>query len=121
MEHLQKVAQVCVGRALGFAGLGIFTATAGLAFDPLLAARTAAIMMTLLTIGLLMKAHGALRRDYRRTELWVMLPQEYRPPKAYAQWIASNVLHDTYLWFAQFTAAITAVTWAIALLLSQIY
>lgn len=118
MEHLHRVAQACVARALGFAGLAIGTVTLGLIYDPLLAARSAAVMMTLLTIGLLIKAHGATRRDYRRTELWLMLPQEHRPPAAYAQWAASTVLRDTYLWFAQFTAALSAVTWGVALLLS---
>lgn len=121
MEHLHKAAQECVGRAVGFAGLGIFTVTAGLVFDPLLAARTAAVMMSLLTVVLLLKAQGAMRRDYRLTELWIMLPQEFRPPKAYAQWAASTVLRDTYMWFAQFAAAVTAVAWVVALILSLFY
>lgn len=118
MEQLQRMAQVSIGRALGFAGLGIFTVSASLASDPLLAARVAAVMMTLLTVTLLIRAHGAMRRDYRRTELWNMLPQEFRPPQAYAQWAASTVLRNAYLWFAQYAAALTAVIWTFVLVLS---
>ena len=50
--------------------------------------------------------------------MWLYLPEEHRPPKAYAQWASATVLRDTYLTFALWTSAIAISMWAIALLLS---
>ena len=42
--------------------------------------------------------------------------KEHRPPEAHAQWASSTVLHETYLTFARWTAAIAIAMWALALL-----
>ena len=43
-----------------------------------------------------------------------MLPKEFRPPEAYAQWAASTVLRDAYFTFAKYTAMISIAMWVIA-------
>ena len=55
--------------------------------------------------------------DYRRTEMWLMLPDDFRPPERYAQWAAATVMRDAYFTFAQYTAMISIVMWAIALVI----
>ena len=67
---------------------------------------------------LVFKAYEARTKDHRRTEMWLYLPEESRPPKAYAQWASATILRETYLRFAQWTAGVAAAIWALALLFS---
>ena len=53
-----------------------------------------------MTAILVLKAHEARTKDYRRTEMWLYLPKDQRPPEAYAQWASATVLRETYLTFA---------------------
>ena len=39
----------------------------------------------------------ALTKNYRKTEMWLYLPKEQRPPEAYAQWASSTVLRPAAL------------------------
>jgi hypothetical protein len=65
---------------------------------------------------LIMKSREALTKDYRRTEMWLYVEKDFRPPEAYAQWASATVLRDTYLTFALWTSLISIVMWAIALI-----
>jgi hypothetical protein len=56
-----------------------------------------------------------LTKPYRRTEMWLYLPEDLRPPEAYAQWASSTVLRETYLTFAKWTSAIAIGMWLLAL------
>lgn len=118
MEHLRVVAYQSVGRACGFAGFAIVCVLIGLSFDPVAATRTGGALTLIMTVVLLLKAQYARSQNYRDTELWIMLDKEQRPPKRFAQWAASTVLRDAYLRFAQYAAAVSAVFWASALVLS---
>ena len=64
---------------------------------------------------LIFKAREALTKNYRRTEMWLYLPKEQRPPASYAQWASSTVLRETYLTFALWTSAIAIAMWVLAL------
>ena len=67
---------------------------------------------------LVFKAREAMTKNYRRTEMWLYLPKDQRPPEAYAQWASSVVLRETYLTFARWTAAVSIVMWVLTLLFS---
>ena len=58
-----------------------------------------------MTLVLMLKAHEARTKDHRRTEMWLYLPKESRPPQAYAQKTISALMRETYLQFARWTAA----------------
>lgn len=118
MEHLRHAANISIGRACGFFGLGIITVMMGLSFDPLLATRSGAVLVTGLTIVLIIRARGALTQDYRRTEMWLLLEDDQRPPVNCAQWAASTVLRDAYLQFALWAAGLSILLWTVALLLA---
>ncbi|WP_436642531.1 hypothetical protein [Microbaculum sp. FT89] len=118
MDELRRLAFVSIGRACGFAGLGILCVMLGLTYDPLVAVRSGGILMTIATLVLLLKARVALTQDVRRTEMWLMLDEGKRPAAAYAQWAGATVLRDAYLWFAQYAAGLSAVLWVTALILS---
>jgi hypothetical protein len=111
MEELRRIAYSVVARACGFGALAIFCLMIGLSYDVRLALKSGAILTTLMTVILLAKAWEANFKPYRRTELWLYVPDHLRPPSETAQWAASTVLREAYLRFAYWTALI-AVTMA---------
>jgi hypothetical protein len=116
MEDLQQIAFGIVLRACGFASLAIFCVMFGLSFDPRAAFQAGGFLTLMMVAVLYFKAREARTKDYRRTEMWLYLPKELRPPKAYAQFVSSTVLRETYLTFAYWTALISVAMWALALL-----
>lgn len=117
MEHLDRLAHLSVGRACGFAGLGIFCLMMGLSFDPLLALKVGAICATVVAGVLLFKSWRTAYADHRNTELWLMLEDEERPPERYAQRVTANALRDAYLEFAEASAGFAVFFWASAVVL----
>ena len=103
-------------RACGFAALAIFCVMVGLSFEPRVAFQAGGFL-TMIMVGVLyIKAREARTKPYRRTEMWLYLPEELRPPEAYAQFVSSTVLRETYLTFAYWTAIISIAMWVLALL-----
>ena len=115
MEHMRLVAYETVLRACGFASLAIFCVMIGMCFMPKLAFQAGGFLTTLMAAILMFKAHEANTKDYRRTEMWLYLEKDQRPPAAYAQWASATVLRETYLRFALWTSMISIVLWALAL------
>ena len=120
MEHLRHAAQQSVLRACGFGSLAIFCVMVGLSFDPHASFKAGGILTTIMVIVLIMKAYEALTKDYRKTEMWLCLPKDFRPPESFAQRVSAAVLHQTYLTFAKWTSAIAIVLWLLALLFAFI-
>ncbi len=117
MEAIRNAAYVSIGRACGFAGLAIMVTMLGLSFDLVLAAKAGGLIC-LSTTGLIwLYGVRAPSRPYRRTEAWLILPREYRPPAAVAQKLIGESLQDASFWFAKQGAAISAAL----LLLSAIF
>lgn len=118
MEHMRRIAYETVLRACGFASLAIFCVMIGMSFDARLAFQAGGFLTTIMAFVLILKAREALTKDYRKTEMWLYLDKNYRPPEAYAQWASATILRDTYLTFAMWTALISITMWAIALMFS---
>lgn len=114
IEHVRRAAFESVARACAFGALAIFTFVIGLSFEFGLAMRTGGVLSLLMVAVLLLKAHGAGSCNYRRTETWTLLEEANRPPKETAQWVVGTILRQTYLRFAQLTAATSALFWAMA-------
>jgi hypothetical protein len=115
MEHMRRIAYETVLRACSFGSLAIFCIMVGLSFEPRAAFQAGGFLTMLMTGILMLKAHEARTKHYRRTEMWLYLPKELRPPEAYAQWASATVLRETYLTFARWTAGISIVMWIVAL------
>jgi hypothetical protein len=118
MEEMRRIAFETVLRACGFGSLAIFCIMIGMSFEPRAAFQAGGTLTVLMSAILILKAREALTKDYRKTEMWLYLPKNFRPPEAYAQWASSTVLRDTYLTFALWTSMIAIVMWVIALLFS---
>jgi hypothetical protein len=120
MEHMRQVAYETVLRACGFATLGIFCVMTGMSFDPKLAFQAGGFLTTIMAFVLILKSREALTKDYRRTEMWLYIDKDFRPPEAYAQWASATILRDTYLTFAMWTSLISIAMWILALIFSLI-
>jgi hypothetical protein len=118
MEHMRRIAYETVLRACGFASLGIFCVMTGMSFNPKLAFQAGGFLTTIMAFVLILKAREALTKDYRKTEMWLYIDKNFRPPEAYAQWASATVLRDTYLTFAMWTSLISVAMWILALLFS---
>lgn len=115
---MRRIAYETVLRACGFGSLAIFCVMVGMSFHPRLAFQAGGFLTMIMAVILIFKAREALTKDYRRTEMWLYIEKDFRPPEAYAQWASATVLRDTYLTFALWTAAISITMWVIALILS---
>lgn len=100
--------------------LAIFCVMIGMSFMPKFAFQAGGFLTTLMCAILMLKAYEANSKDYRRTEMWLYLEKDQRPPAAYAQWASATVRRETYLRFAMWTSAIAIVMWVIALLLPAV-
>jgi hypothetical protein len=120
MEEMRRIAFETVQRACLFGALAVFCVMVGMSFEPRLAFQAGGTLTTLMAGILIYKAREALTKDYRKTEMWLYIPKDFRPPEAYAQWASSTVLRDTYLTFALWTSAVAIIMWTIALLISLI-
>ncbi len=120
MDAIENAAYVSVGRACGFAGLGVFCLMFGLSFDPALAARTGGGLCLLVTLILGGYAWWAPLRPYQRTETWLMIPEDQRPPADVAQQIVGETLRGTYVWFAR-QAGLIAIVLLVASAALQIF
>ncbi|PWB66194.1 MAG: hypothetical protein C3F17_02070 [Bradyrhizobiaceae bacterium] len=118
MEHMRRVAFETVLRACGFGSLAIFCVMVGLSFNARASFQAGGMLTTLMALILILKSREALTKDHRKTEMWLYLPKDFRPPEAYAQWATATILRDTYLTFAMWTSAISIVMWILAGLFS---
>ena len=116
MEEMRKLAYESVSRGCGFGMLAIICVMVGMSFDPRAVFQAGGILTMMMTFILVLKARYALTQNYKRTEMWLYLPKDFRPPEAYAQWAASTVLRDAYFTYAFYTAGISIVMWIIALI-----
>ena len=115
MEQMRRVAYHTVLRACGFGTLTIFCVMVGMSFMPRLAFQAGGFLTTLMAVILILKALEARTKDHRRTEMWLYLESNQRPPPAYAQWASATVLRETYLTFALWTSLVAIALWVIAL------
>jgi hypothetical protein len=115
---MRRIAFETVARACGFGSLAIFCVMVGMSFEPRLAFQTGGILTMMMTGVLFFKAIEARTKDCRRTEMWLYLSKEQRPPLAAAQQLTSALMRETYLTFALWTSLIAIGMCLLALLFS---
>ena len=118
MEDMRRIAFETVLRACGFGSLAIFCIMIGLSFNPLVAFQSGGFLTTVMTAILVLKAFEARTKPYRRTEMWLYLPKEARPPEAVAQRMTASLMREVYLNFALWTSVTSIMMWLIAVVFS---
>ncbi len=117
MDEIRRIALAVVLRACSFGALAIFCLMFGMSYMPKIAFEAGGFLTLVMCTILILKAWEATIKDYRRTELWLCLAKEHRPPAATAQQVSAAVLRETYLRVAMWAAMIAAALEAIALFL----
>lgn len=118
MNEIEQAAQLSIGRACGFAGFGIALTVVALSFDPMVAAKTGAVLSLGLTLTLLIFAYRAHNTPHQTTEVWLLIDKGSRPPARHARRIVNEARRFAMLWFARWTAAVSALFASSALLLA---
>jgi hypothetical protein len=118
MHKVEELALISVGRGVGFAALGIGTLMLGLSSDLLSCLKAGGILSLVTSLTLLMKAYRAPVKDYKRTEVWIMMEPIDRPSATIAQNIIGDVLKRTYLTFALHAAYVAGGLLFLATLIS---
>ena len=118
MEHMRRIGFETVLRACGFGSLAIFCVMIGLSFEPRAAFQAGGMLTLLMAAILMLKAYEARTKNHRKTEMWLYLPKEQRPPEAFAQRACAAVMQETYLTFARWSGALAVVLGVLALLFS---
>lgn len=117
----REFADTSIRRGCGFGLIAVFTAMIGFSGDPYLAIRFGAFMVTLAAVILLWRGQGAPRRNYRDTEVWLMVKGRVSDapalPKERMQRLIGHALADSYFWHARIVAYIALTMWVVALLM----
>lgn len=113
MERIRALAVLSVRRGCGFAALAIVAVMVGLSADPVISAKSGAVLTSFTTAVLFWKALEAPRRNHRNTELWILLGRTPEFPEAELGQRINAVLHEVYLWHAERAAMIALVLWLV--------
>jgi hypothetical protein len=116
MEAIERAAHVSVGRACAYCGLAILCFMVGFSYEPHLSARVGGTFSLLLSLVLWLKAWLALRTPYKRTETWLILPDQDRPPPHLAQQLITTVLRGVFLYYARYAAILAMLLLGASLL-----
>lgn len=118
LDNMRRIAFETVSRACAFGSLAIFCIMVGLSFEPRVAFQSGGVLTMIMTGVLFYKALEARTKDCRKTEMWLYLSKEQRPPPAAAQRLTATLMRETYLTFALWTSVIAIGMWLLALLFS---
>ncbi len=103
-ETIRQKAFLSIVRGSGFALLAIVCLMLAFSYDGGMALRVGGFAMLLASVILMLKAHHAPSRPFRRTEVWLMLEEPQRPKGDVAQTLIADSLIDASLtcarWFA---------------------
>ncbi len=117
MDAIEHAAHQSVGRACGFCGLAIICFMVGFSYDPHIAARVGGTFALATALVLSLKAKLALTTHYKRTETWLILEQDQRPPPEVAQNMIGRVLYTVFLTYALYSGVTSAVLLATSVLI----
>ena len=115
MDRIRYCASVVLFRALAFATLGIATLMVGLSWNPGLALVTGAVVTAIVGMALLYKGAEAPRRDYRKTELWLLLDKWHGLQEDRAQQVIGTVLGTLYKQSAQYVLIAATIQWLLSI------
>ncbi|MSO89132.1 MAG: hypothetical protein EXQ89_04070 [Rhodospirillaceae bacterium] len=120
MDRIRYFADQSIRRACGFGFLALATGMVGLYWDIASALKLGATGATFMAALLVWKAFEAPRRNYRRTEVFLMMDKKHDFPEARAQQIFGNTLRDRYLGHATIIAGLAAILWLFAFIVQAV-
>jgi hypothetical protein len=96
VQEIEVLAILSVRRACGFGALAIATLMFGLIGTPATSFGSGAVCCLLTAVILYWKSEQVMHTDHRRTELWLMLAENRRPPHSVASIVVPRTLRKVY-------------------------
>jgi hypothetical protein len=109
-DDIRRYAELSVRRGCGFALMAIVTAMVGFSGEPWIAVRSGATFVLIAAVILFWRGWQARRRDYRHTEVWLMI-EDMPPalPRERLQTMIGGALADVYFSHARLAAYVALV------------
>ncbi|MFZ2102274.1 MAG: hypothetical protein WAU86_17090 [Oricola sp.] len=122
MEKTRQIAMLCVGRAVFFGGFAISLVMISFAFDFMLALRVGALLTLCMATILLWFAITSERRDPKKTEVWLVLPDNERPRNPHAARAFRQVMQDVHAHYARnvFLFSVTFFALSLAMQVAEV-
>jgi hypothetical protein len=114
-DDIRQQAELSVRRGCGFALMAIVTAMVGFSGEPWIAVRSGAVFVLIAAVILFIRGRHARRRNYRHTEVWLMIEDAPALPRERLQDMIGGALADAYFAHAKLAAYIALTMSAIAL------
>lgn len=117
LRQIEAAARQSLLRAIAFALLTIGCLMVGLSWNAVLAFETGAATTLFLSAVLYVRSLEAPKRDYRKTETWLLLDQKSSWPPARLQQVIGGVLRDLYWRYARVAALGALLQWVTSVIL----
>ena len=108
-DDIRRYAELSVRRGCGFALIAIVTAMVGFSSEPWIAVRSGAVFVLIAAVVLFWKGWTARSRNYRHTEVWLMIEDAPALPRERLQTMIGGALAEVYFSHAR-VAAYVALT-----------
>ena len=113
-DAIRQHAEVSVRRGCGFAVIAIFSAMVGTSAEPDICFRLGAGATALMAVILYWRGRKAPTRNFRHTEVWLMIDDPPALPRDRLQSMIGGAQAETYLAHAWIAAWIALVMCAVA-------
>lgn len=108
-DDIRQYAELSVRRGCGFALMAIVTAMVGFSGEPWIAVRAGAVFVLIAAVILYWRGRQARQRNYRHTEVWLMIEEAPALPRERLQTMIGGALAEVYFRYAR-RAAYVALT-----------
>ncbi|MPZ30866.1 MAG: hypothetical protein GEV13_07675 [Rhodospirillales bacterium] len=103
-DDIRRCAELSVRRGCGFALMAIVTAMVGFSGEPWIAIRSGAVFVLIAALILFWRGWRARARDYRHTEVWLMIEDSPALPRERLQAMIGGALAEVYFSHARLAA-----------------
>jgi hypothetical protein len=90
-DIIERYTTLSIARGVGFGALTVFCFVVGFSGDTVNVLRATGLGAFFISITLLIKAVNASTENYKRTEVWIMLPECDRPPLEIAPRLVADI------------------------------
>lgn len=118
-DDIRRYAELSVRRGCGFALMAIVTAMVGFSSAPWIAVRSGAVFVTIAALVLAWKGRAARTRNYRQTEVWLMIEDAPALPRERLQAMIGGALADVYFSYARQAAYVAVALCVIGLAIGR--
>ena len=116
-DDIRQYAELSVRRGCGFALMAIVTAMVGFSGEPWIAVRAGAVFVLIAAMILYWRGRQARRRNFRHTEVWLMIEDAPALPRERLQTMIGGALSEVYYRYARLAAYVALAMCAIDLTL----